>query len=188
MLSICYACTKDLKWRKYLGTDKWIHCNCVSMVRGPVCQKEVPMAGRSNYIPQYLWCVITCPCPWYLFWHTRPHFTLLYINCADCFSTCKAGRRQWYAGRSCRGVPWWRVGYGMWWLVRRYPDSKVHGANMGPTWGRQDPGGPHVGHMNLAIWIHSVLQTLWTVKPSGVTSTQIYWDQAMDDCNNSSIP
>ena len=23
------------------------------------------------------------------------------------------------------------------------PDSKVHGANMGPTWGRQDPGGPH---------------------------------------------
>ena len=34
-----------------------------------------------------------------------------------------------------------------------YPDSKVHGANMGPTWGRQDPGGPHVGHMNLAIWV-----------------------------------
>ena len=32
------------------------------------------------------------------------------------------------------------------------PDSKVHGANMGPTWGQQDPGGPHVGHMNLAIW------------------------------------
>ena len=24
------------------------------------------------------------------------------------------------------------------------PDSKIHGANMGPTWGRQDPGGPHV--------------------------------------------
>ena len=23
------------------------------------------------------------------------------------------------------------------------PDSKVHGANMGPIWGRQDPGGPH---------------------------------------------
>ena len=26
-----------------------------------------------------------------------------------------------------------------------YPDSKVHGANLGPIWGRQDPGGPHVG-------------------------------------------
>ena len=31
------------------------------------------------------------------------------------------------------------------------PDSKDHGANMGPIWGRQDPGGPHVGPMNLAI-------------------------------------
>ena len=34
-----------------------------------------------------------------------------------------------------------------------YPDSKVHGAHMGPTWGRQDPGGSHVGHVNLAIWV-----------------------------------
>ena len=32
------------------------------------------------------------------------------------------------------------------------PNSKVHGANMGPTWGRQDPGGPHVDPMNIAIW------------------------------------
>ena len=30
-------------------------------------------------------------------------------------------------------------------------ESKVHGANMGPIWGRQDPGGPHIGHMNLAM-------------------------------------
>ena len=32
------------------------------------------------------------------------------------------------------------------------PDSKVHGAHMGPIWGREDPGGPHVGPMNFAIW------------------------------------
>ena len=32
------------------------------------------------------------------------------------------------------------------------PDSKVHGAIMGPIWGRQDPGGPHAGAMNFAIW------------------------------------
>ena len=32
------------------------------------------------------------------------------------------------------------------------PDSKVHGVNMEPIWGRQDPGGPHVGPMNFAIW------------------------------------
>ena len=35
-----------------------------------------------------------------------------------------------------------------------YPDSKVHRANVGPTWGRQDPGGPYVGHMNFAIWVN----------------------------------
>ena len=34
-----------------------------------------------------------------------------------------------------------------------YPDSKVHGANMGHIWGRQDPGGSHVVPMNLAIWV-----------------------------------
>ena len=39
-------------------------------------------------------------------------------------------------------------------LFNVYPDSKVHGANMGPTWDRQDPGGPHVGPMNLAIWVY----------------------------------
>ena len=32
------------------------------------------------------------------------------------------------------------------------PDSKIHGANMGPIWGRQDPGWPNVGPANLAIW------------------------------------
>ena len=32
------------------------------------------------------------------------------------------------------------------------PDSKDHGANMGSTWGRQDSGRHHFGHMNLSIW------------------------------------
>ena len=31
------------------------------------------------------------------------------------------------------------------------PDSKVHGANMGPTWVLSAPDGPHVGPINLAI-------------------------------------
>ena len=34
-----------------------------------------------------------------------------------------------------------------------YPDSKVYGTNMGPTWGRQDPGGSHVGPMILATLV-----------------------------------
>ena len=37
------------------------------------------------------------------------------------------------------------------------PDSKVHGGNMGPIWGRQDPDGPSVGPMNLAIWAAACL-------------------------------
>ena len=31
------------------------------------------------------------------------------------------------------------------------PDSKVHRANMGPTWVLSAPDGPHVEHMNFAI-------------------------------------
>ena len=45
-----------------------------------------------------------------------------------------------------------------------YPDSKVHGANMGPIWGRQGPGGPHVGPMNLAIWIVNTWVRIQRVK------------------------
>ena len=37
----------------------------------------------------------------------------------------------------------------------QYPDSKVYEANMGPIWGRQDPGGTHVGPMNFVIWVYS---------------------------------
>ena len=36
-------------------------------------------------------------------------------------------------------------------MVLTYSDSKVHGANMWPIWGRQGPGGPHVGPMNFTI-------------------------------------
>ena len=42
-----------------------------------------------------------------------------------------------------------------------YPDTKVNGANMGPIWGRQDPGGLHVGPMDFAIWVHMHLGLLF---------------------------
>ena len=46
-----------------------------------------------------------------------------------------------------------------------HPDNKAHGAYMGPIWGRQDPEGPYVGHMNLAIRAYIIThQTfLWYV-------------------------
>ena len=54
-------------------------------------------------------------------------------------------------------------------LTTTFPDSKVHGANMGPTWVLSAPYGPHVGPMNLAIrvsilpcgqWVHDEIITL----------------------------
>ena len=39
-------------------------------------------------------------------------------------------------------------------------NSNIHGANMGPTWGRKDPGGPHVGLLNLAISVAICLYNL----------------------------
>ena len=38
-------------------------------------------------------------------------------------------------------------------LLLTYSDSKVHGANVGPTWILWATDGPHVGPMNLAIWV-----------------------------------
>ena len=46
-----------------------------------------------------------------------------------------------------------------WWVIRHSPDTQAHGTNIGPIWGRQDPGGPHVVPMDFAIWV-SMQQTL----------------------------
>ena len=55
------------------------------------------------------------------------------------------------------------------------PDSKIYGANMGPTWGRQDRSGPHVGPMNFALNI--VLKTIPVFTNS---SNYVIW--AVDFC------
>ena len=44
---------------------------------------------------------------------------------------------------------WYGINHSRVWHTS--PDSKVHVAYMGPTWGQQNPGGPYVGPMNLAI-------------------------------------
>ena len=45
-------------------------------------------------------------------------------------------------------------------VVYIYPNSKVHGANMEPTWVLPAPDGPHVGPMNLAIRVHNICVSL----------------------------
>ena len=42
-----------------------------------------------------------------------------------------------------------------------FPDNKVHGANMWPTWVLSAPNGPHVGPMNLAIRIAKFMGPTW---------------------------
>ena len=48
---------------------------------------------------------------------------------------------------------WWEIASHNSLTMGRYriPHSKVHGANMGPTWDLLAPDGSHVGPMNLAI-------------------------------------
>ena len=57
--------------------------------------------------------------------------------------------------------------------VVKYPDIKVHGANVGPTRGRHDPGGPHVGHINFAIW--AVYAKDLGTRLSSAISSQLVW-------------
>ena len=56
----------------------------------------------------------------------------------------------------------------------RISDNKVHETAMGPIWGQQDPGGPHVGPMNFAIW---------DVTPANISSLTA----ALEDCLQYSV-
>ena len=49
----------------------------------------------------------------------------------------------------------WRV------VVIRFPDSKVHGAHMGPIWVLSAPNGPHGGPIKLAIWVAMTFRSMW---------------------------
>ena len=52
--------------------------------------------------------------------------------------------------------------YQLW--MEKYPDSKVHGTNMGPVWGRQVPGGPHVGPWNWYLgMLKYCLSSAWVI-------------------------
>ena len=61
-------------------------------------------------------------------------------------------------------------------FTKHIPDSKVHGANMGPTWVLSVPGEHHVGPMNLAIrdWLYNVFDK------SLIYSSTWRWHHASD--------
>ena len=55
---------------------------------------------------------------------------------------------------------------------RNYPDNKVHGANMGPTWVLSAPDGPHVGPMNLAMRVCTHFTLFYDLTPKPKQSTR----------------
>ena len=69
---------------------------------------------------------------------------------------------QTYQGKTSMPKPLAYIG-----MTSKYPENKVHGAYMGPTWGLQDPGGPHVGPMILAIWVQLEAITMLSNLPGG---------------------
>ena len=68
------------------------------------------------------------------------------------------------------------------WYIKVIPDKKVHGANMGPTWGRQNPGGPHVGPMNFVIW-----DIAWVSCHLKSTPIKLIEQQLVQTCNKENI-
>ena len=70
----CAAKDRNVPWSaSFKGHPTTMHtvcvfcglAQCVFCVWGVLCKKQVSRAGSSNYIPRYLWDVITCACPRY---------------------------------------------------------------------------------------------------------------------------
>ena len=51
-------------------------CSCAHHIWGMLCREQVSRAGTSNYIPQILWDVITCP----LIFTSGTAFIILYLH------------------------------------------------------------------------------------------------------------
>ena len=78
----------------------------------------------------------------------------LVLGVQDCISSFLW---HWPTTTSYRPILHWTVS------INNHDSKGQHGANMGPIWDRQDPGGPHVGPMNFAIWEHRHSSTVTQV-------------------------
>ena len=73
--------------------------------------------------------------------------------------------------------------------INLFPDSKVHGANMGPTWVLSAPDGPHVGLMNIAIGLFIEMHSSKYRQASNIRalycwSLRCSWSIACRRCSN----
>ena len=127
----------------------WVCCNCHEICSCVFISKPVPFLWRWH-----LWQTAasgTCQtgiCTWCItsVWvATISNNTIVacrhgIFDFKDTFGSLCSYVNSWH----CDNIPFKRVN-------QQSPDCKVHDANMGPIWGRQEPGGPHVGPMNFAI-------------------------------------
>ena len=67
-------------------------------------------------------------------------------------------------------------------ITTGFPDSKVHGANMGPTWVLSAPDGPHVGHMNLAILVIRLLVVIVDNTVCAAAAASMIWSVTLQEC------
>ena len=88
-------------------------------------------------------------CFTYIIFHLTM-FAFIRILIANCSYLCSINQSQFIDSILEERCPIWML-----WLP--CPESKFHGANIGPIWGRQDPGGPHVGPMDFALWVNIAL-------------------------------
>ena len=69
--------SKDLHWVSKISgkffIHPWLQTEALPFTWGLVCQEQVSRAWTSNYIPQILWDVITCPCLDTCFRHTSAY-------------------------------------------------------------------------------------------------------------------
>ena len=106
---------------------------------GLCCQKQVITSHNKQRD------VITYPCLRYLPLATKSSYVKWTVPNYNKTQQNTAKHGLWYQS--------------LYWLLPKVntPDSKVHGANMGPIWGRQDQVGPLVGPIYFAVWA-SMLQ------------------------------
>ena len=83
ILSVCYRYSDTLVLKAnsvyiYVSLNAyWFNYMCIYVYKD-LLEKQVSRTGTSNYIPQILWDVITCPRPWYLLVaHRSPYRQLL---------------------------------------------------------------------------------------------------------------
>ena len=118
-----------LNWHCHgIGSSHWWHCCSGSPFHHTT-------AGDQYHYIHILWSILI------------PHkigtcFCFASIGLGNDVSSVRIANFCFTATGTILHLPTWAI----------ISDSKDYGASMGPTGGRQDPGGPHVGHMNLAIW------------------------------------